>query len=193
VDILLGLCLGLGLSAACGFRIFVPMFMMSIAAKAGYLDLAGQFGWMASWPAMIAFGTATVLETVAFYVPWVDNLLDTAATPAAVVAGIVATAAVVVDADPLIQWSAAIIGGGGVAGTVQSSSVAVRAASTLTTGGLGNFAVSTTEWISSVIMSFIALIAPFVAGFVAILLTCGALFVVLRAWGRPSDATGGGA
>jgi hypothetical protein len=184
VDILLGVCLGLGLSAACGFRVFVPMFVMSVAAKAGYLDLAGQFGWMASWPAVIAFGVATVFETAAFYVPWVDNLLDTAATPSAVVAGIVATAACVVDADPLLQWSAAIIGGGGVAGTVQSSSVAVRAASTLTTGGLGNFAVSTAEGISAIVMSLVALLAPIVAGIVAVTLTVTALFVALRTWGR---------
>lgn len=189
VEILFGIGLGLGLSAACGFRVFVPMFVMSIAARVGQLDLAEGFAWMATWPAIIAFGTATTLETIAFYVPWVDNLLDTAATPAAVVAGIVATAACVVDADPLLQWSAAIIGGGGVAGTVQSSSVAVRAASTLTTGGLGNFAVSTAEWISSIVMSLAALLAPIVAGLVAVTLTCGALFIVLRTWGRPSRAT----
>lgn len=191
MDILLGICLGLGLSAACGFRVFVPMFVMSLAAKAGYLDLAGQFDWMASWPAITTFGTATVLEIVAFYVPWIDNLLDTAATPAAVVAGIVATAACVVDADPLIQWSTAIIGGGGVAGTVQSSLVAVRAASTLTTGGLGNFTVATAEGISSIMMSLVALLAPIIAGVVAITLTCGALFLMLRLWSGPPATTDG--
>ncbi|HEX6985527.1 MAG TPA: DUF4126 domain-containing protein, partial [Planctomycetaceae bacterium] len=139
MDVLLGLGLGLGLAAACGFRVFVPMFVMSVAAKAGYLNLAEEFGWMASWPAVVTFGAATLFETAAYYVPWIDNLLDAAATPAAVVAGVIATAACVVEADPLIQWSAAIVGGGGVAGAVQSSSVAVRAASTLATGGFGNF------------------------------------------------------
>lgn len=193
MEIVLGICLGLGLAAACGFRVFVPMFVMSIAAKAGYLELASEFGWMDSWPAVIAFGAATLFETVAFYVPWLDNLLDSAATPAAVIAGIIATAACAVDADPLIQWSAAIIGGGGVAGVVQSSSVAVRAASTLTTGGLGNFVVSTIEWVGSLLMSLVALVLPIVAGVVAIGLTASAVSLLLRRWGGTSRAPGSGA
>ena len=180
MELLLGLCLGIGLSAACGFRVFVPMFVMSMAAKAGYLDVSQEFQWMESWGAVIAFGVATLFETAAFYVPWVDNLLDTAATPAAVIAGIVATAACVVEADPLLQWSAAIIGGGGVAGAVQSSSVALRAASTLTKGGAGNFVVSTIEWVGSLVLSLVAMVLPFFAGIVAIGLTAAAVSMLVR-------------
>ena len=192
MELLLGLCLGLGLSAACGFRVFVPMFVMSVAAKAGYLDLAQEFLWMDSWGAVIAFGTATLFETVAFYVPWVDNLLDAAATPAAVVAGVIATAACVVDADPLLQWSAAIVGGGGVAGVVQSSSVAMRAASTLTTGGLGNFVISTVEWVGALLLSLVAMVLPIFAGIVAIGLTAAAASLLLRRPRSPSTAPAGG-
>ncbi len=107
MDVALGICLGIGLSAACGFRVFVPMFIMSLASKAGYLDPADGFGWMSSWGAVTAFGTATVLETGAYYIPWLDNLLDSVTTPAAIIAGAVATASVVTGTDPLIQWSAA--------------------------------------------------------------------------------------
>jgi hypothetical protein len=189
MDVALGICLGIGLAAACGFRVFVPMFAMSLAAKAGYLDLANGFGWMDSWGAITAFGTATVLETAAYYIPWLDNLLDAATTPAAIIAGAVATAAVVTGVDPLVQWTAAIIGGAGVAGTVQSSSVAVRAASTLSTGGLGNFVVATIELVGSVLMSVIAMLLPIVAAVIAVLLTAGALSLLFRRWGRPR-ATG---
>jgi hypothetical protein len=102
VELLLGVCLGLGLAAACGFRVFVPMFLMSVAAKAGYMEPADGFAWLASWPAVTAFGTATLLEAGAYYVPWLDHALDTIASPAAVVAGIVTAAASISDADPLL-------------------------------------------------------------------------------------------
>jgi hypothetical protein len=188
MDVALGICLGIGLSAACGFRVFVPMFIMSLASKAGYLDLADGFDWMGSWAAIVAFGTATALETGAYYIPWLDNVLDSATTPAAIVAGAVTTAAVVTGADPLVQWSAALIGGAGVAGTVQSSSVAVRAASTLSTGGLGNFVVATIELVGAVIMSVIAVLLPIFGAILAVILTAGALSLLFRWWGRSRAA-----
>jgi hypothetical protein len=189
MDVALGICLGIGLSAACGFRVFVPMFIMSLAAKAGYLDLADSFGWMSSWGAVTAFGTATVLETGAYYIPWLDNLLDSVTTPAAIIAGAVATASVVTGTDPLIQWSAALIGGAGVAGTVQSSSVALRAASTLTTGGLGNFVVATIELVGAIVLSFVAMLLPIFGAIIAVVLTAVALSLLFRRTGRPR-ATG---
>src|SRR5690606_16818697 len=163
-----------------GFRVFVPMLVMSIAARAGQLELAQGFEWMASWPAIITFATATVLETAAYYIPWFDNLLDSVATPAAVVAGVVATAASVTDVHPLLQWSTALIGGAGVAGAVQSSFVLLRAASTLTTGGLGNSVLATLEWIGALVMSIIATLLPIFAGIVAIGLTAAALSTLFR-------------
>lgn len=180
MDLVLGICLGLGLAAACGFRVFVPMFVLSVAAKAGYVDLADGFGWMDSWGAVTAFGTATLLETVAYYVPWLDHLLDTAASPAAVVAGVIATAACVVDADPLVQWSAAVIGGAGVAGAVQSASVAARSASTLTTGGLANFLVATAEAVGSVALSVLAVVLPVAAAALAVSLAVAAIVIAFR-------------
>lgn len=190
MELILGICLGLGLSAACGFRVFVPMFIMSIAAKAGYLGLSEEFTWMGSWPAITAFGTATVLETGAYYIPWLDNLLDSAATPAAVVAGIIATAASITDADPLIQWSTALIGGAGVAGTVQASSVGLRAASTLTTGGIGNFVVASLEWLGALFLSLLALVLPVFTAVVAVGLTAAALSLLFRRPGRTVTGRG---
>src|SRR6188508_1578871 len=97
MELLLSICLGIGLSAACGFRVFVPVLGLSIAALAGHLDLSQGFDWIGTWPAFACFLTATILEVVAYYIPWVDNLLDSVATPVAVVAGTVVTAAVVTD------------------------------------------------------------------------------------------------
>jgi hypothetical protein len=159
-ELLLSLALGIGLSAACGFRVFVPFLVMSVAAQAGYLNLADGWEWIGSTPALIAFAVAALLEIVAYYVPWLDNLLDTIATPAAVVAGVVATAAVVSGMSPFLTWTLAAIAGGGAAGVIQSGTVFLRGVSSLSTMGVGNSAVSTGELAGSLILSILAFLLP---------------------------------
>lgn len=160
MDTLLGLIVGIGLSAACGFRIFVPLLGMSIAAMTGQIQLSAGFDWIGTWPALIAFSAATTLEVGAYYVPWVDHLLDVVATPTAIVAGTLVTASMVGDVSPFLKWSLAAIAGGGVAGTVQLGTVATRGASLVATGGGGNFVVSTIELASSVLVTILAIIVP---------------------------------
>jgi hypothetical protein len=167
---LLGIFIGIGLSATCGFRVFVPLLGMSVAHHAGALSFAPGFDWIGSWPATIAFGVAMVIEIAAYYIPWLDNFMDTIATPAAVVAGTIATASMVGDVEPFLRWSLAIIAGGGIAALVQSSSVLVRGASTATTGGLANPLVSTGELGASLIGTLISIILPVVAFILVVLL-----------------------
>jgi len=168
---LLGVFIGIGLSATCGFRIFVPLLGMSIAHHAGALSFAPGFDWIGSWPATIAFGIAMVIEIAAYYVPWLDNLLDTIATPAAIVAGTIATASMVGDVEPFLRWSLAIIAGGGVAGLVQGSSVLVRGTSTASTGGLANPLVSTGELAASIGGTLVSIIIPTIAFLSVVILT----------------------
>src|ERR1043165_3613686 len=130
--------MGIGLSAACGFRVFVPLLCLRVAAHFQHLHLSPAFAWIGSTPAMIAFAVATAVEIAAYYIPWVDNLLDTIAVPVAAIAGIVATAAVVTDIDPFWKWTLAVVAGGGVATTTQLTTTKARATSSVTTGGLGN-------------------------------------------------------
>ncbi|MFN0019264.1 MAG: DUF4126 domain-containing protein [Pirellulaceae bacterium] len=166
MDFLLSLCLGIGLSAACGFRVFVPMLGMSVASMAGHLELSSGFEWIGTPPAFVCFLAATSLEIVAYYVPWLDNLLDTMATPAAVVAGTISLAAtvgpntMVADMSPFLRWTLAIIAGGSIAGIIQLGTVTLRGTSTLTTAGLGNFVVSTLELILSVATTVFAIALP---------------------------------
>lgn len=157
---ILSICLGIGLSAACGFRVFVPLLLINIAALAGHLHLAAGFQWLGSYPATIAFSVATVLEIAGYYVPWVDHVLDTVATPAAIVAGTVITASVVSDMSPFLRWTLAAIAGGGAAGAVQGATVVTRGASTVTTGGLGNPVIATLELIGAFVTSILAFVAP---------------------------------
>ncbi len=162
--------LGIGLSAATGFRIFVPFLVASIAAITGYLPLSPSFEWIGTYPALILFGAATVLELAAYYIPWLDNLLDSIATPAAFVAGAILMVAVVSGLPPLAKWALAIIAGSGAAGVVQTGTTLTRAASTTTTGGLANPVVSTVEAGSSFGLSVFAILLPLAGGLITIIL-----------------------
>lgn len=173
---LLSVCLGLGLSAACGFRIFVPFLLMNLAVRAGYLSVTGSFEWIGSTPALVMFSVATVLEIGAYYVPWLDNFLDSMATPTATIAGVLATASVVTGMDPMLKWPLAVIAGGGVAGIIQTTTVAARGLSSLTTAGLGNPLVSTLESGAAIGFTLLAVVVPAVAALAVALL----LFLLLR-------------
>ncbi len=190
MDILLSVCLGLGLAAACGFRVFVPFLVLNLAARSDYVALDGSFEWIASTPALITLAVATALEIGAYYVPWLDNLLDSVATPAAVVAGIVVTASVVTGIDPYLKWSLAVIAGGGVAGAVQATTVGARGASSLTTAGFGNPLVATAEIGGSALLSGMAVGLPLFTGVVVLALLVLAVWWLRRRRSAPPAASG---
>lgn len=190
METLISLAAGLGLSAACGFRVFVPLFGIGLATRAGYLAVSPGFEWLGTDPALIAFGAATVLEVLAYNIPWMDNLLDTLATPAALLAGVVASAAVFVDLPPMLRWTAAVIGGGAAAGVVQWATVILRLKSTAFTGGLANPAVAAAETGASALTVVLAIVVPVVC-LVAVGAVCLAVFrlSVRRQGGAPPTAS----
>ena len=159
-QVLLSVAVGLGLAAACGFRVFLPLFMISLTSHLGFLKLAGTFEWMSSWPALIAFGSATLLEIGAYYIPFIDNLLDSVATPAAILAGALAMMTQVGDQNPLLAYSIAAVAGAGAAGAVQGLTTITRQFSSLATAGFGNPIVATVEAGLSVGMSLLAVFLP---------------------------------
>jgi hypothetical protein len=160
MESVVGILVGVGLAASTGFRVFVPLLVVSVAANTGYMELAENFKWLGTGTALVAFGVASAIEIAAYYIPWLDNLLDTIASPIAVVAGAVLFAASVTGFDPFLQWSLAIIAGGGSAAIVQGGTVVSRLASTTTTGGLANFVVSTIETVAGFIFSVMSLVVP---------------------------------
>ena len=174
METVLSLLIGIGLSAACGIRVFVPLLVVSIASRGGHLHLSPGFEWMGSDAALIAFAVATTLEIAAYYVPWVDNLLDTIASPAAVIAGTMVTAALVTDMSPFLKWTLAVIAGGGVAGLVQGATVVARGASTASTCGLANPILATAELGGSLITSVLSLVTP-----ALVVLMIGALLLLV--------------
>lgn len=162
VDTVLSVLIGLGLAAACGFRVFVPLLIMSLASRAevGHLVLGDHFAWIGSTPALIAFSVATVLEIAGYYIPWVDNLLDAVATPTAIVAGILVTASAMTDVSPMLKWTVAVLAGGGTTAVFQGVTATVRHISSFSTGGLGNPVVATAEAGGSALLAVLAITLP---------------------------------
>lgn len=180
MDIWIGPIVAIGLAAACGFRVFLPLLGLSVAGMSGYLVLEPSLSWLATWPALSVLAIATVLEVAAYYVPWVDNLLDTVATPMAIAAGTLASATQLGDLSPLLQWSLAAITGGGVSGVVQTGTVAMRSLSSGLTGGIGNVVVSTAELLGAIMATLLAIFLPVVAFILVLVL----LFWVIRILAR---------
>lgn len=171
--------IGIGLAAATGFRVFMPMFAVSLASYFGWIPVSENFEWLTGLPTLLATGIAMIAEILAYYIPFIDHLLDTMSVPLATMAGSVLFAAQFADLGTFPQWALALIAGGGTAAAISSGFAGTRAASTATTGGLGNSVVATTETAGAGVMSVLALAAPFIAFLIAVV-----LIIVVIVYGR---------
>jgi hypothetical protein len=176
--------IGIGLAAATGFRVFLPMFAVSLASFMGWIPIHENFDWLAGLPTLITTGIATVVEILAYYIPFVDHLLDTMSVPLATVAGSVMFASQFADIGTFPQWALALIAGGGTAAVISSGFAGTRAASTATTGGLGNSVVATTETAGAGLMSVLALAAPVIAFIAAVILLITFFVLGKKLWRR---------
>lgn len=163
-------CLGVGLAASVGFRVFLPLFALSLASYFGIWELNGSWQWIGSTTALILFGVATLIEIIAYYIPIVDNTLDGIAIPLATVAGTLIMVSTVTDLNPVFTWTLAIIAGGGTASLIKSSSGATRLTFTVSTAGLGNNLVASVENILATLLSVVAIIFPLLAIVLVILI-----------------------
>ncbi len=188
MEYLLSLLIGISLSASSGFRVFVPLLVVSIAALAGWIELSPAFAWVGTYPALAAFAAAALIELIAYLSPFVDNLISTIAVPVSLVAGTLITAAVLVDFPPVLAWALAIIAGGGAALGGSTLSNAVHTGSTVTTAGAANPVVSFFESLFSVMMSLLAVLLPVIA-FLLFILIFWLLFKIFKKRGLVS---GGG-
>ena len=181
---------GLALAAAAGFRVFVPLLALSVAAQSGWVQLSPSFSWLATPPALLALATATVLEVVAYYIPFFDNMLDALAAPLAVLAGIIASASLLTDLPPWLQYTIAIVAAGGTAGAVHASTSVLRLKSSAATAGFGNPILATLELAGSIIVALLALLAPLLALLIVVLIV---VFIARRvnAWRLSGRAAAG--
>lgn len=180
-EIITAVAIGIGLSASCGFRVFVPMLVASIAAKMNIFPVNEGFQWLASWPAIISFGTATVAEILAYYIPFIDNLLDTITTPMAIGGGTLLLTSVLPIDNEFLKWATGLLFGGGAAATVQGGTVLTRLASSKLTAGVGNPVLATGEHAAAIGSSILSLIIPLIiAAFIFLLI----VYFILKYGGR---------
>jgi hypothetical protein len=163
LETIFSICLGIGLASASGFRVFLPVFALSLASYFNVIPLNESWAWIGGMPALISFGAAMVFEIFGYYIPFVDNLLDTIATPLAAIAGFVVMASTMVDVSPTITTILAIIAGGGTATAIQGLTATTRLASSVKTAGVGNPVVSTAETGTATVLSAFSIFLPVVA------------------------------
>lgn len=166
METLLSVFIGIGLSAAVGFRVFIPFLFASIFSYSGQLQLSTYFSWIGTFPALVAFSVATILEILAYYIPWLDNILDTIEHPMAITAGIILSGSVISDISPFLKWAFAIIAGGGIAGTIQAATGLTRLKTSAMTGGTGNPLLSSVEAGASITLTLIAVFLPVLGIFI---------------------------
>ncbi|KAA5821476.1 DUF4126 domain-containing protein [Algibacter amylolyticus] len=175
-ETIISICLGVGLAASVGFRVFLPLFALSLASYFDVWQLNESWQWIGSTAAIITLGAATLVEVFAYFIPYIDNVLDSIAVPLAALAGTAIMLSTVADLSPVITWALAIIAGGGTAAAVAGTSSTARFASTVTTGGVANPLVSTVETGTSVVMSVVSIFLPFLAVFLVIVI----LFIIFK-------------
>ena len=169
-ETILSLFLGIGLAASAGFRVFLPLFILSLASHFNFIPINESWAWIGGIPAIISLGIAMIAEILGYYVPFVDNLLDTIATPLAAIAGTIAMASTLVHIDPMMTWGLAIIAGGGTATAMQGMTTMTRLASSVKTAGLGNPVVSTAETGTAITLSVFAIFLPILAIIIVVIL-----------------------
>ncbi|AIZ42168.1 DUF4126 domain-containing protein [Cellulophaga baltica] len=178
-ETILSIFLGIGLAASVGFRVFLPLFALSLASYFNLWELNDSWQWIGSLAAVVALGVATLVEIFAYFIPWVDNLLDSAAVPLAAIAGTAVMVSTVANLDPVVTWSLAIIAGGGTATAIKGASATTRLASTSTTGGLANPIVSTVETGTAMVVTTASIFAPIIAG-VLVVIILAVIFWIYR-------------
>lgn len=166
----IALCMGISLSAACGFRVFAPLLAVALAARFTGLSVQGALGWVSTDAALVCLASATVVEMLAYYIPLVDHALDAIATPLSLLAGAIITCGLLPEMPEYARWGLGIVAGAGAAGAVQLSTATLRALSTATTGTLANPIFSTLENILSVIGAVLAIVLPCIAALCVLLL-----------------------
>jgi len=175
-ETIISICLGVGLSASVGFRVFLPLFALSLASYFDVWQLNESWEWIGSTAALITLGAATIVEIFAYFIPYIDNLLDSVTVPLAALAGTAIMLSTVADLSPVITWSLAIIAGGGTAVALAGTSSTTRLASTVTTGGIANPVVSVVGTGTSIVMSVISIFLPIVAAVLVVFI----LFIIFK-------------
>lgn len=183
IEIFVALMLGVSLSACCGFRVFLPLLLASLASYFNWLPegISTTIPWLGSLQAVITFSIAALIEIVGYYLPVVDNFLDMIATPLAIAAGTLLTGSFLQIDNEMIKWALGLIVGGGAAGVVQGGTVLTRLLSSKTTLGTGNGLFATGENTMALTGTIFSFIVPVIAGVLALIIIGLMIYFMKRA------------
>lgn len=197
MELLAAVCIGLGLSAAGGLRVFVPLLIAGVAQRLDLVHLAPALAWTSSWTALAVLGALSIAEGVGYCVPIVDHALDAVSAPAGWLAGALLSIGLVAPelhstlasgdhVSGLIGQTlyatglgAAAASGAAAAGIAQVTSAGGRVISTATTGGIANPFYAAVESILAMVASVLAILTPIVLA-LGVLIVAGALFIAIR-------------
>jgi len=182
----IGICLGMGLAASAGFRVFVPLLAANVSSMLGWVHLSHSFEWMGTWVSFAVFLSATVIEIGAYYIPWLDNALDTITIPLAAIAGTLLAVTFMAELPPVVQWTLGIIAGGGSAAVIKTGASMARLKSSLFTAGWANWIIATFEHIASIVMSVLTILIPILMGIFAVFIL---IFFAFRLSKRQNGST----
>ena len=183
MNVIMALFLGIGLSAACGFRVFIPPLALSIAALNGVVQLSPDWQWIGTYPAVSILGIAAVVEVFAYFIPFVSNLLDSVEVFLAPTAGMFLTASTLSmggDFDPAVVWTLSIITGGATAEVVELGTSLTRLVTTGATAGVGTPVVSVVEAMSSIVLSILAITLPLLTIIIVTIILVDGIRRILR-------------
>lgn len=147
--------LGLALATATGFRIFLPMFLLSFTSHIGWVTLPQKLSWLEGETALFVLGVAMLIELVSYFIPGVDNIMDIIDTPIAVIVGFLVVFSVI-EVNSMMEWILAVVIGGIVPAVIKACKATIRGGVTLLMGGLGNGLFSIVEALASILIVVIS-------------------------------------
>lgn len=175
--------LGLGLAAATGLRVFLPLLLLALAVKFELfgIRLNPEMEWLVADAAVAALGVASLVEVLADKIPVVDNLLQAVGLVIRPIAAVVAAGSVFWAVDPLTAAVAGLIVGAPAALAFAGASGGARATSTATTGGIANPVLSLIEDLAVGVLVISALVAPLLVPLVVLVALWLVVSLFLRA------------
>lgn len=161
--------LGISLSACAGLRAFLPLLVMGIFQRLGYIQVNPAFQWIGSTPSLVIFGTATFAEILGDKLPVVDNALDTMETFVKPVVGTILFATAIVKMSPMLAVVLGLIAGGSISEVIHFKKAAIRGGSTTLTAGVANPVLSFIEDITTAAGTALSFLAPLIAACIALI------------------------
>lgn len=189
---------GFGLATAAGLNAYIPMLLLGLMGRfTGLVNLPAGWSWLENGWVLTIVAVLLAVEIVADKVPALDSINDTVQTfvrptSGGIVFGSGTAAQTAAISDPAEfartgQWVPVFIGVV-TALVVHLTKTAVRPAANMATAGVAAPVLSTVEDITSVSLTFIAILIPALVAIIVIALIWAAVWLLRKRRRRQSAA-----